>query len=358
MTHGTRRVTHRRSIALRTALLTCSLAVVPGGATGAQDVRILRLPEGRAGEFSFVVGEDRPMIGVTTVATSERADTLGLRIESVREGSPAAKAGLRAGDRLQSVNGIDLRAARADAGEEDYAGVLNRRLQRAVQATAAGEAVTLRVLSGGASREVRVVPMKASEFEGAGAMSWTAAGPAADRAMLGLTVVGTGSPRDTLGVFVQSVLRDGPAEKAGVVEGDRIAAINGISLRVAREDVEDEAVGAARADRLAREVAKFKAGDAAELTVITGGRSRTVRVTTVKAADLPAAMRGEFRLPEIEGMLRKMPLEEDMILRRDLPDDASSGRVRVAPRLRVVPGESLTSPRTTKLVRRIVSTEI
>jgi len=349
MTHRTLRVTHPRPTALRTALLTCSLALAPGLRAGAQDVRILRMPEGGAREFSMFMADDRPMIGISMAGESERGDTLGLRIESVQEGSPAAKAGLKAGDRLQSVNGVSLRAERADAGEEDYAGVLNRRLQRAVQATAAGESVTLRVLAGGTSREVRVVPVKASEFEGAPKMAWTEAGPAADRPMLGLTVVSTGTPRDTLGVFVQSVVRDGPAEKAGVVEGDRIAAINGVSLRVAREDAEDEAVGAARAERLSREVAKLKAGDAAELTVISGGRSRTVRVTAVKASELPSSARSEFRIPEVEGMLRMMPRE------RAMPREESTDRVRT--RVRVVPGEALSLPRAPLVVRRTIRTE-
>ena len=251
----------------------------------AQDARILTRPDV---ERIVIRSSDAPMIGVTTVAASERADTLGLRIESVEKDSPAEKAGLKAGDRLQVVNGLNLRADRADAGQEDYAGVLNRRLQREVQRTKAGDSLELRVLSGSAVRTVKVTPAKGSEFmksEGPGGMLWR--GPSPDRAVIGATIASTGTVRDSLGVFVQAVTKGGPAENAGIIEGDRIAAINGVSLRVAPADLEDRAVGAARTERLSQTLEKMKAGDAAELTVVTAGRSRTVRVTTVKASDLP-----------------------------------------------------------------------
>jgi serine protease Do len=302
MTHLSHCVTHHLSHArpriLRAALVSCSFALVAPAAS-AQDVRIFRAP-GTDHSVIVRVDRDRPMIGVTTAAESERADTLGLRVESVSAGSPAEKAGLKAGDRLQAVNGVSLRADRADAGEPDYSGVLNRRLQRAVQAAKPGETVTLRVLTGGASRDVRVTPVKASELEEeARPFGTRMRGLSADRAVLGLSVASTGSVRDTIGVFVQSVVTGGPAERAGIVEGDRIAAINGVSLRVAREDAEDHAVGAARAEQLSREVARLTAGDAVELTVVTAGRSRTVRVTSVKAGDLPEVRMLEWRVPEV-----------------------------------------------------------
>ena len=41
------------------------------------------------------------------------------------------------------------------------------------------------------------------------------------RAALGLQLSPTGTARDTLGVFVSSVTPKGPAENAGIIEGDR-----------------------------------------------------------------------------------------------------------------------------------------
>ena len=67
------------------------------------------------------------------------------------------------------------------------------------------------------------------------------------RAALGLQLSPTGTARDTLGVFVSGVTPKGPAENAGIYEGDRIVSINGIDLRVAKGDIDDSyASGLAR----------------------------------------------------------------------------------------------------------------
>jgi len=335
-----RLLTEDGSTALRTGWLGRSVltgaflaAGLPITAAFAQEVRVLPRQEAERRVIILrdgrMIGDDPmlglarmtgdgPMIGVSTASESEKGDTLGLRIESVQRGSPAEKAGLREGDRIQSVNSVNLRADRADAGEEDYAGVLTRRLQREVQRTTPGASIDLRVLTNGQARTVKVTPVKASELTNEEVRGFTFTTENADRAVLGVTVASTGSLRDTLGLFVQSVVHDGPAEKAGVVEGDRIAAINGVSLRVAREDAEDESVGSARAERLTREVAKLKAGEVAELTVVSGGRSRTVRVTTGKASDLPEDAEASFFM--------RAPMGQTM---RELP------RVREVPKVRI-----------------------
>src|SRR3954468_17625755 len=54
--------------------------------------------------------------------------------------------------------------------------------------------------------------------------------PQSPRAALGVVTSSTGTPRDTLGLMITSISRGGPAEKAGLEEGNRIAAINGVSL--------------------------------------------------------------------------------------------------------------------------------
>ena len=67
-----------------------------------------------------------------------------------------------------------------------------------------------------------------------------------DRAVLGFSLGGTGSRRDTLGVLVVGVGDSTPAALAGIEEGDRIAAINGVDVRVAREDAGDWQASSAR----------------------------------------------------------------------------------------------------------------
>lgn len=310
-------------------LLAAATAVALPLRTDAQDVRIFQSPQARS---VITMATDRPMIGVTTATESERADTLGLLIEDVREDSPAAKAGLKEGDRIQSANGVSLRADRADAGERDYDGVLNRRLVREIEKTAEGATIELRILSGNQTRTVRVTPAKASEVLGRsmGGYAWAMADR--DRAVLGLTIGSTGSPRDTLGVFVSAVSTDGPAEKAGLVEGDRIAAINGVSVRVAREDATDRAVGAAKANRLRREIEKLDAGDVAELTVVSAGRTRTVRVTAVKASELPGA-------DEFGGMMRRLEETRARMAEPPVPPrPAVAPRAPTAPRVPLVRG--------------------
>lgn len=323
-----RRLTTLATLALAGPVL-CLAAAVPAQAQAQDDetpprrpdVRVLTRPDLQR----FFLDLDQPVIGVTTRADSERGDTLGVLVEDVTEGSPAAEAGIKPGDRLQAINGTSLRARPGDAGMEDYAGVLSRRLQREITKVKEGESVELQVLTDGRTRTVTVTPRKRSEVTGEQGMFATRL-RSNDRPVLGLSITATGTVRDTLGVFVQSVVPDGPAEKAGIIEGDRIAAINGVSVRVAPADAEDRAVGRARVERLQDEIAKLEAGESAELTVVTAGRSRTVRVTAVKASELPEDAMGMsiFRMPEAaalrlhddEGELRhRLERESDHALR-------------------------------------------
>ncbi len=96
----------------------------------------------------------------------------------------------------------------------------------------------------------------------------------------------SGSVRDTLGVLVIGVTTDGPADKAGIEEGDRIASANSIDLRLMAADATDTEMRGLMSRRLARAVQKVKAGDPVELRVYHNGQYKTVKVTTVKASDL------------------------------------------------------------------------
>ncbi len=106
------------------------------------------------------------------------------------------------------------------------------------------------------------------------------------RAALGLELRPTGTRRDTLGVFVAAVTPKGPAETAGIFEGDRIAAINGVDLRVPAADVDDAYTNGLASHRLTREVRKLAPGSRVNLRVYSGGRYREVAVTAGRASDL------------------------------------------------------------------------
>jgi predicted metalloprotease with PDZ domain len=244
--------------------------------------------QGGRGGYAYVLGDpDRAMIGVSTRNSGKR-DTLGLLIESVTRGGPAEKAGIEEGDRLVSVNGVNLRLSAADAGESDMDGVANRRLIRELEKHKAGDEVEFRVYRDGNTRAVRVKTVAADELnkEVFASTSGFFRGVNGDRAALGLSLGGNGSRRDTLGILVVGVADDSPAAKAGIDEGDRVASINSVDLRVAGEDAGDWQASSARINRMNRELEKLTAGDTVQLRVWSGGQVRTVRVGSVKASEI------------------------------------------------------------------------
>ncbi len=124
----------------------------------------------------------------------------------------------------------------------------------------------------------------------------------AKRAALGLELRTTGTRRDTLGVFVEAVTPKGPAETAGIIEGDRIASINGVDLRTSAADTEDSYTNGLAAHRLAREVQKLTPGARVTLRVYSGGRFRDVQVTAAKASDvMRLGNRFRFGIPGMGG---------------------------------------------------------
>jgi serine protease Do len=267
-------------VALAAALivpLSIGASLVPCAVASAQpsEVRMLRTPlamrEPRA---------ERVRLGVV-LAPGSRADTAGVRLDEVEPESPAAKAGLKAGDIITDINGTSLRVSREDAEDLALAGLAQRRLQRVLANATPGDELTLRVRSGSGSGSgsaaLRTVTVKTvSPVERAG------------NGMVGLTIGSAGNARDTLGLFVSSVLAAGPADKAGIIEGERVAAINGVDVRIPREDIEDAQAVSARIDRFVREVRKAEPGTPVSLRVFSGGRYRDVMVTAARATALPS----------------------------------------------------------------------
>jgi len=172
----------------------------------------------------------------------------------------------------------------------------------------------------------------------------------ANRAVLGLEVRTTGSKRDTLGVFVEAVTAKGPAEAAGIVEGDRIASINGVDLRTSSADVDDDYYSSATGPRrLTREVQKLAPGTRVALRVYSGGRFRDVQVTTGKASDLMRLRTANGRFPggglEFFGpesmmigpdMPRLMRQDIEPMLRERLRDLPQRIQLRTLPRVRTL----------------------
>ncbi len=231
---------------------------------------------------------DRAAIGITTSSGGMR-DTLGLLVQSVTASGPADKAGIEEGNRIVSINGVSLKLSAADAGEGDMDGIANRRLIRELEKAKAGDEVELRVWAGGQTKNVKV---KTVAVEDLPSRARAVRRELDDRPVIGLSLSATGSRRDTLGMLVVRVTTDGPAEKAGIVEGDRVSAINGVSLRVAAEDAGDGYMSSARMNRYRRELGKVSLGEDVELRVLSGGQSKTVKVKPVRAGDLPRDRNG------------------------------------------------------------------
>lgn len=254
---------------------------------GPERMRVLLGRAGMPGEmarvFQFALPDpDRAAVGVLLGDASTR----GLEVVEVTAGGPAERAGIRAGDRLTAVNGTSLRVAPADSADAVIVGAVARRLTRQLDRLTAGDTIVLRVAaSGGAEREVRVATARSGDLapagDAAGAMAALARGPGAmamrGGSAIGLTARTTGTPRDTLGVFVASVVPGGRADRAGIHEGMRIVAVNGADLRVDPADAGDRAVAAARASRLERAIAAA-AGEPLTIRVWDGAQARDVRV--------------------------------------------------------------------------------
>jgi PDZ domain-containing protein len=268
-------------------LPTIFIASATASAVLAQQPRVTRIGPGTVvgtgpGMFRYFGDEPRAVIGISTTSGSTSRDTLGVLVATVRTGSPAEKAGIEEGNRVSSINGVSLKLAAADVGDDQMAGVLSRRLSRELDKLKPGDDVDLRVYANGQTKNVKVKTMAREDLDG-----MTSARRVDDRPTLGLNLAANGSPRDTIGVFVMSVEDGGPAAKAGIEEGSRIASINGVDLKGRKPDDEDFVFRRSNVTRLGEEVSRLKPGDAANLRVYYNGQYRDVKVTVGRMGDLP-----------------------------------------------------------------------
>lgn len=292
-------------------------AMLPSDAA-AQQTRVFTTEPGRAFAYAFEDDEERPVIGITTSSGSAR-DTLGVLVSSVAPRSPAERAGIEEGNRIQSINGVNLKLSPPDVGDWDMADVMSRRLTRELGKVKAGDEVDLRVYSSGQVRSVKVKTVPYDSLYRSTTRRIRRDDD--DRAVLGVSLGSTGSRRDTLGVLIMGLDDDGPAAKAGLEEGNRIQRIGSVDVRVSREDAGDDMISSVKVQRLQREMERLKPGDEVELVVYGGGRTRTVKIKTVAASSLSRPSRGMMRggmpralvaprvapVPPFERMVTPMP---------------------------------------------------
>ncbi|TWT88147.1 Regulator of sigma-E protease RseP [Pseudobythopirellula maris] len=177
-----------------------------------QDVTytLLRGAKKKAGDSAATGGERVSVtVGPNPMERFGVVATLG-PVQAVQAGSPAAEAGLEAGDRLLSVNGVAIGAG--EDGAEAYDPVtLDDRL---AALAAAGETVTLAIERAGAEEPIvlSVAPRAPTWPE----RSFT------DNAPLALTSLGVACP---LIAEVQAVIADSPAAAVDLKPGDRIVSV-------------------------------------------------------------------------------------------------------------------------------------
>jgi S1-C subfamily serine protease len=272
---------------LRTAVAACATA----SPLLAQTPRVTRIGPGeivaRGGRGFSLFGMETPraVIGVGTTSGTTSRDTLGVLVSTVRAGSPAEKAGIEEGNRIGSVNGLSLRLAAGDIGDDQMAGIMSRRLSRELDKLRPGDDVELTVHANGQWKTLKVKTIAPDDLY---ASSESITRRSDDRATLGINLAVTGSSRDTIGVFVMSVDDNGPAAKAGIEEGSRIASVNGVDLRGKSSRDDDEyLMRTSNVTRLEREIARAKPGDDVDLRVYYNGQYRNVKVKTGRFSDLP-----------------------------------------------------------------------
>ena len=292
---------------------TCLLVVAAVSATAAHSasaqarVRISEPAIARA--FSIDrEPEHRAALGIGTSTTGTLRDTLGLMITSITKGSPAEQAGLEEGNRLAAINGVSLKVNAADVEDGEMSPAFTRRLTRELAKSKPGDEVELKVYRDGRTQTIRVKTADSDVlFPATASFTRTTRAELENRAALGIGLGSTGSRRDSLGVLVMSVSDSSPAAKAGIEEGNRIAAINGVSLRVAREDAGDRTLGNTKAQRLQREISALKPGDNVTLKIYSNGQFRDVTVKAVRAGDLPRSGRSMFMYDGGPGDFPMMP---------------------------------------------------
>jgi serine protease Do len=198
------------------------------------------LAQNRPPERGFVLGLQGATIGASIrdvrtadLAAAKLSQPDGVFIESVQQGAPADRAGLRSGDIVMEYDGEHVRGARHFA--------------RLVQETPAGRTVTVVVSRSGSTERLNVTPEEGRLADGIDLQDLSdrirrrleqmpgmvdlgiARGPAR---RLGVELMPL-SPQlaeyfgVTAGVLISQVEPDSPAARANMKSGDVITAING-----------------------------------------------------------------------------------------------------------------------------------
>ena len=99
-------------------------------------------------------------LGMSLAATGTKADTLGLFVEAVAPHGPAARAGIAEGDRIISIDTVDLWLAGLSAADPSLHDKVVSRLRNAMTNAKAGTPLHVKISANGHVRTVTVTPDK------------------------------------------------------------------------------------------------------------------------------------------------------------------------------------------------------
>ena len=190
----------------------------------------------------------------------EEADR-GIRLTTVRENGPSAKAGLMEGDVIQTINGEDIE--------------FSDELIETVREHKVGDKLTYKILRDGESKEISVTLVAGTGGRGGrgfgggggggggrGGFGGGGRGGAATQPAGAFS--GLSGEEAEGGVKITSVTEDGPAAKAGLKEGDLIVGAGEKKIKTFEE--------------LQEEIRTRKVGDKLDIKLKTGDMTKTVEV--------------------------------------------------------------------------------
>jgi serine protease Do len=273
-------------------LAVAALVVLAG--VGAADLwaqargRVMTRPDammfaGPGGELGVSVRDPRP----EEIASAKLPQPGGVFIDDVRDGSPAARGGLREGDIIIEFDGERVRSA--------------RHFTRLVRETVPGRGVKSSVVRGGARQEIDVTLEESDQLT----MTIPDVGPAIERGMralprdfafdlppfdlpgpgvrvfprgrMGVTLAPLSDQLATYfgakeGVLVSTVDADSPASRAGIRAGDVITSIAGRPVRDAGD--------------VTRAVRDAQGGATIDVRVVRDKKELDVKITLPERAEL------------------------------------------------------------------------
>lgn len=127
---------------------------------GRRETRRVALGESPMARTFRTMSNARRVVGVGFSQRGSMRDTAGLLITSVTSGGAAEKAGLTEGDRVVSIDGVDLRVPATDAGTAEGVEARVSRFRRALEAARDSQPIRLDVISEGRRRTVSVRPSR------------------------------------------------------------------------------------------------------------------------------------------------------------------------------------------------------